>query len=474
MKNHKIDQTEVSGMIFIRPISQFRRIEMPVKTVFIVWMLTVLILLFSRSPLITFSQTTTYISTTKHLGKAQYLSDEIEYQSNNEGQCLLDPSFDFDGRFVSTCGWWIDSISSWKEKLQEQKYTIKFYAYQERSGTGDRLAGVMGSLYHAMQRNERLEVQWALIDQSFKTSCLVNDSQVKLLGTRPKRFNAYPCSNKAYYSCSYANHVNDNCPIYNRACMNRKPCTKLVDSVGKSEVSMKHVIGCPLRAIMQVKETMFDHEISWFNRGSTVNGSLGDLIAEMSEFNVIAIHLRLGDKYLMEDSKVGQPESLSEKYTLDNTMKCKSAVLNTFNNNKQTKFLIASDNHAVKSHFMEMFPNEVIVLKAKPHHITIIRRESEETKIKEEKDLFAEWLAISRADELITNRAHRFGISAFSRSAWLYSLRSSYYEVSRKKETDEQLCKRKEFEYKGNSLTIDKTCNGDAKSRNITQPHLLK
>ncbi len=69
--------------------------------------------------------------------------------------------------------------------------------------------------------------------------------------------------------------------------------------------------------------------------------------------------------------------------------------------------------------------------------------------------LFAEWFVIGSSDHLITNAAHDFGVSAFSRSAWIYNLKSRYYEIRFSKPGN---CKRKEFQYEGAVGTVNKVC----------------
>lgn len=449
----------------LSPKRQIKRLDFTIKFVLYLWIASFVIIFLSKAPIISFSQTTTYVATLEGTGTARVETKSIS--ANTHDICLNNEEFDFDDRFVSQCAWWGNEIKQWKDILDMQEYQKYVYAYQERSGTGDRLSGVMGALFFALSRKEKLKVQWTLIDEIFSPSCLFPSDYFELQGSRPNHYNAYKCQAKTYYSCSYMRHQDDHCPIFNRACMTRKSCGRLLNVVNEEEIQMHHVIGCPLRALLQVKNDFYHHEVAWFINGELSEGNLFELIDIMKDFNVVAVHLRLGDKYLVRNKMNSLPDTSEEFSLINATNRCTRRVFNTFKNNKETKFLIASDDIRVKNYYRKYHPSEVIILRSKPHHIVDIRRESDAVKIKDEKDLFAEWLVISKADELITNRAHRFGISAFSRTAWLYSLRSIYYEVK-----GDELCSRKEFEYRGNSETIAPPCHGNQKHRNITQLHI--
>lgn len=435
--------------------------------------------------------------------------------------------------FRQQCGWWMKAIRNWKVGVSDSYQTAsvasqladgKLYAQQERSGVGDRMAGIMGAFYFALQRKVRLEVRWTLINEVFQPSCLVDqyisasnissaDSETlsddgvrashvnssstffSLLGDSPPKHSANACEHASYYSCSYKEHLSDHCHNYNRACMAKTMCNRLVRSTPLSteSITMTNVIGCPLRALLQPRSDFFDHEVSWFVDGSHQHGTLRTLVQLIkTSYLTIAIHIRMGDKYMHENHFKGDPDTNTELSILSRTEECVHVVEQYLaalyettvlrgrqqpQSIKPVKWLIASDDVRIRNYFQERFPSKVILLSTKPHHVSSIKRDDASVKVQEVRDLFAEWYLIGQADELITNRAHRFGVSAFSRSARIYHLKSQYFGVEAKNprikyKGTSQICRRREFQYQGNSVTIGMPCKGDIKRRNISQPHL--
>ena len=124
---------------------------------------------------------------------------------------------------------------------------------------------------------------------------------------------------------------------------------------------------------------------------------------------------------------------------------------------KQVKWLISSDDESIRNHYKKNFPNRTITLDHSVNHISEVtkRRVDEVHKFLMLKNLFAEWFIIGSADSLITNNVHNFGVSSFSRSAWLYNLKSRYYELR----SGSVFCFKREYSFQGNTGTVSKECS---------------
>ena len=150
----------------------------------------------------------------------------------------------------------------------------------------------------------------------------------------------------------------------------------------------------------------------------------------------------------------------------------------SLNTSRSVKWLISSDDDSIRNHFKKKFPNQTITLDHDVNHITKVTKRGVDDlhKFLMLKNLFAEWFILGRADELITNSIHNFGVSSFSRSAWVYNLKSQYYELR----TPSSLCYRKEYSFQGNTGTVSKECSNSnpllrkdiAYPEGLPQPHL--
>ena len=120
-----------------------------------------------------------------------------------------------------------------------------------------------------------------------------------------------------------------------------------------------------------------------------------------------------------------------------------------------TKWIIATDNDNIREYFKRNFPNKTVTLVYSPQHLNSQKRDAEALKVRELKHLFAEWFLLGKADRLLTNRAHHFGLSSFSRSAWIHNLKSEFYLLS----DDRYFCYKREFVYEGNTGKVPWTCH---------------
>mmetsp|Transcript_9657 Transcript_9657/g.12622 ORF Transcript_9657/g.12622 Transcript_9657/m.12622 type:complete len:494 (-) Transcript_9657:53-1534(-) len=414
--------------------------------------------------------------------------EDVAAATSNSKTCEtpVDADPEFEQRFRDKCGYWIKKVTKWKQLMAKKKKFPKFYAHQERSGTGDRLAGSMTAFSTAMKTQNYLELRWTNIDKVFKPSCLLNneyDSQnrplVVLNGTR-KRLGSGTCRLGTWYQCKIVRHNRDRCPVYNRACLDQSSCGELVDTYGK-QLNMGNVIGCPIRILFQPKLEFLNHEVSWDIDNRTVNGTLAELVAVMKKYETIAMHLRLGDA-LMSKKVEGLPNSSHENSVVKHSQNCANMVdshissVKPVRTKKEIKWIVASDDQRVRNYYRESFPGKVIILKSRPRHVQIVRKiaqeEGAEAGLEAIRDLFAEWYIIGKADHLISNKAHKFGVSAFSRSAWTYNLKSQYYEVTSNHPATN--CRRKEFYYHGNSVSINQICKNPSNLLRINQSHLIE
>mmetsp|Transcript_541 Transcript_541/g.678 ORF Transcript_541/g.678 Transcript_541/m.678 type:complete len:542 (-) Transcript_541:316-1941(-) len=386
----------------------------------------------------------------------------------------------FGQKLTQTCGYWLDQVDTWKMKAKRNNYQKRFYAHQQRSGTGDRLAGALTALNHAMTRGEILDVAWTKLYTVFKPSFFVaNDPPLINYLENAKSLKIGSCKAASYYKCSYEFHKSDRCPVYNRACTQEKNCEELVDRYGSS-LNMAHVLGCQMRLMFQPTKKFMNHNVSLFVNNTVISGPLVELISDIKQkYETIAVHLRLGD-YYMRGSIDGDPVEGKEFKVARVSKECidkvdafvsnKTSSPST-GNRKPVRWIIASDDPRIRNHFKEKFPHKVITLESKPMHVSRINTKSGDEKATENMyNLFAEWFLLGVADHMVTNNAHNFGVSAFSRSAWIYNLKSQYYEVDL--EHSNYNCKKKEYRYQGAVNRVPQTCKDPSNALHVQQPHL--
>lgn len=274
------------------------------------------------------------------------------------------------------------------------------------------------------------------------------------------------CERRSYYACDFKLHKVDRCPVYSRGCMNEKACNQIKEIYGRHATQV-HVFGCPMRLLISPKEDLLDFDITWFIDGGIVNGTVRELASEFAKYEVISMHIRVGD-YAM-----GGISRSKLKPMINDISKCTGAVdalIERSMRNKKVKWFLASDNPTLKEILKKKYPEKLILLEHKPRHlhkIDSIKGDNSAAR-SELKAMFAEWFLLGKGDHLVTNAAHEpgRGVSSFSRTAWLYSLRSKHYLL---RNYDGSFCIRQEFQYEGN-LNIHDDCRND--NPPIAQPHL--
>ena len=397
---------------------------------------------------------------------------------------------DLDDKFDEMCGaFWSGHVAQWVKKIAANKRKDgPLRAIQRRSGAGDRMSGLVTALMTSVQKGKRLSVHWKNLDGAFTTSSKlrelsealdVNMSEplVEISGaaaSMPYR----ACYQRSFYECSPVAHSQDHCPIYLRSCVGSQSCNKLKE-IHEKRIKMAHVLGCALRVMMSPTMELMHHEISWFIDGKVVNGTVLDLVHVLKRFHVVSVHIRRGDgafkggsaKYLkplerdltqcvkqVEEQTFGSgttsSSSKSSKGDEDEHGETEKEV------KKETRWFMASDDPNLKAYFREEFPNKTIQLLFRPHHMDYIKRIKRKSAERDElKNLFSEWFLLGRGDELITNDAHpHFGVSSFSRTAWLYNLKSDFYIL---KDYDRKFCIKRAFKYKGNVNKVHRNCRNE-------------
>lgn len=186
-----------------------------------------------------------------------------------------------------------------------------------------------------------------------------------------------------------------------------------------------------MRVLFEPTERFLSKRVRWYNEGETVDGKIIDFLSLLHQHKTIAIHLRLGDTHFSQK----RPLDFGSIKIAKTVAKCVEKAVSKFSlsdaTNSSVKWIVASDDSSMRRYFKKMHPERAIILDNDPHHAMEFNGHFR-TEGSESDDftyLFAEWLMLSNADHLVTNLAHNFGVSAFSRSAWLYQLKSEYFEV---------------------------------------------
>eukprot|EP00511_Aplanochytrium_stocchinoi_P002193 CAMPEP_0204832238 /NCGR_PEP_ID=MMETSP1346-20131115/12891_1 /ASSEMBLY_ACC=CAM_ASM_000771 /TAXON_ID=215587 /ORGANISM="Aplanochytrium stocchinoi, Strain GSBS06" /LENGTH=218 /DNA_ID=CAMNT_0051963885 /DNA_START=45 /DNA_END=699 /DNA_ORIENTATION=+ len=138
------------------------------------------------------------------------------------GVCMApqDPDQDLNNVFAINAAIGSNVLMNGKKMMAGKRQFLKFQAHQERSGTGDRLAGSMTGFHESSRNGKQLHLRWTNIDKVFKPSCMLDNQfdperrpLVVLNGTR-KRLGSGSCKGQTWYQCKIIRHNQDKCPIY--------------------------------------------------------------------------------------------------------------------------------------------------------------------------------------------------------------------------------------------------------------------
>lgn len=267
--------------------------------------------------------------------------------------------------------------------------------------------------------------------------------------------------------------------------MMKPTCEKLRQQY--NPVSPVHLVGCPLQLLLTFNSNFFLTTFHYRIRETLYEGTLLSLIAHVSKYNLIGIHLRSGDGVLRKDKKAVSAEevvkeeqeeaeieaarlSKKEQTLIQHAFLCGDLVKSELFPEDNTLFIFASDNKKLRDEVYQQYTNHSVQILFNPYHIIDSSNlKSKTLKIKKLKEMFSEWIMLYLSDEIITNTAHTFGVSAFSRSARLHSLRSDFYlindefkggRVSATGTTDQlPVCSKKEYGLTGNLKYLARQCN---------------
>lgn len=273
------------------------------------------------------------------------------------------------------------------------------------------------------------------------------------------------CQDGAFYACDYKIHQADRCPVYNRACMNLKGCEAVKELYGES-MSLAHLFGCPLRLLLRPSKELLELKVSWFAEGGIVNGTVAELARYLRQFEVVSVHVRVGDQAFHGVSKY------KIRSLFQDVRKCTNAVDSFVAKtvpSKAVRWFFASDNPTLRDWFREKFPSKVVVLMHNPQHLSSVSKmKAKDRARKELQKMFAEWYLLGRGDHLVVTAAHEEGrgVSSFARTAWLFTLRSQHYLV---RDYDKSFCIKQEFQFEGN-INVARGCKLPAPK--IRQEHL--
>ena len=200
---------------------------------------------------------------------------------------------------------------------------------------------------------------------------------------------------------------------------------------------------------------LLDLRISWFVNGGIVNGTVQELEDYLKGHEVLSLHVRVGDQGFNGVAKY------QIRPLFQDVRKCTrlvdSYVSKSLSTEKAVLWFLASDNPTIRAWFREKFPSKVVVLMHDPRHLSSVSKMKAKGRAQEELlNMFAEWYLLGKGDHLIVNAAHERGrgVSSFSRTAWLYTLRSQHYLV---RDYDKSFCIKQNFRLEGN-INVARGC----------------
>jgi hypothetical protein len=337
-------------------------------------------------------------------------------------------------RLAERCGYYTSEAGRWRERASQPDATT-VVSYAQRSGLGDRMSGLVASFHAAMGSGARMHVKW-FGNNALAPSCLLDGI---FSGVDSATSAARPASGACLQrACSAAradrltcHGAATNVSFHDdrsliKACGPQRVCHKLhEDAVARKQsgYGLVETAGCPLRMQFEVSDELHAFPVRWYADGKEHEGPLRQLAAYLVQHRVIATHLRVGDWALTHSyngSMLG-----AEDETLSCIQSVDAALAARHDDDRPVRWLIAADTLGIRNWFLHKHPDKLIMLLADPVHISKRgKRDAYRTMMK----TFAEWYAISLASELISGHVtHR--ASAFSASAWFWSLRDRYHKL---------------------------------------------
>ena len=131
---------------------------------------------------------------------------------------------------------------------------------------------------------------------------------------------------------------------------------------------------------------------------------------------------------------------------------------------KPVRWFLASDSNSLRRMALKMFGEKLLMITTRPSHLAFSRSPS----VLE--DSFAEWMLLGWCDSLIMNKIggstlFRGRLSSFSKTAWVYQLKSLIYDAG--------TCRRRQILLDGNWKFAPYDCQKQYSFHHrFTQPHL--
>jgi hypothetical protein len=336
-------------------------------------------------------------------------------------------------RLAERCGYYTSEAGRWRERASQPDATT-VVSYAQRSGLGDRMSGLVASFHAAMGSGARMHVKW-FGNNALAPSCLLDGI---FSGVDSATSAARPASGECLQrACSAAradrlacHGAATNVSFHDdrwliKACGPARVCNKLhEDAVARKQggYGLVETAGCPLRMQFEVSDELHEFRVRWFADGKEHEGPLRQLASYLVQHRVIATHVRIGDWALthgFEGTAGAQDKTLGCIQSVDATLSA------AHDDDRPVRWLVAADTQGLRDWFLHKYPEKLVMLLADPVHIS---KRGTRDAYKTTMNTFAEWYAISLASELISGHVtHR--ASAFSASAWLWSLRDRYHKL---------------------------------------------
>ena len=378
------------------------------------------------------------------------------------------------------CKGWSTIIESYQasEINNELGYSIYSCKADEHCrGLGDRLAGLQGVLSHAIDKKKKFRVYWPSLNSIFKESCIMDGNSNTQWGETIHNNNESECSHqnglgRTTISCSYIHTVAESKCFnlkqnrvfedVNRVCEVSEQCN-LVRNLNNNNPTALNMVGCSLRSILSPTDYfMRNVKVLFLHNEKMELLSLNEILTIMSSYFVIAVHFRLGDKTAFNGQGVLVKKNSGEIVIPFRCAQTVQSYVETVfrggsNNNttKPVRYFIASDSMEVRNLARKMFSKKLLMIGEEPEHIGTSKQINHTDLLHK---TFVEWYILGSCNQLIANSLSThslFGglharLSGFSKTAWIYHLKDSYFDAG--------TCQYKKLPLDGSWEQIGTTC----------------
>jgi len=349
-------------------------------------------------------------------------------------QCARWPAHIRD-RVNERCGAWASYFGEWLVLPTEQQGSVVYTCDANCTGLGDRLVGIVGALNVAMYEGRALRVRLPALGLAFEPCALGTDYAARWNASVDHERHPACKTQHSYMrdaitcqlfatagdACSFTRSAARELVNVNRPCIRPRICNALrrAWNAGLTEAD---IVGCPLRLLMEPGEAFSTlHTFQFRIEGRVSAMTLREIVATLSRFYVIAVHVRSPD----QEAHVRIADESEWQLPLDCARLLETHVRASGGEPRPVRWLVLTNNVDLHARLANLVGDRLLQFAHQPAHVQAMTSRAQELA------LLAEWIVVGVADKhVLADFANGRRPSALAVTALLYNLRSTWVRAS--------------------------------------------